>query len=216
MIHHLAIDGVSWRILESDLADGYASAHRRDPISLPPKTTSFRHWAETLVTIAPRLRHQLPFWNAMLTRPVPPLVAGTLDPVNDAAGQIGRTLSVETTVALLTTLPAAFHARISDVLLTALVLATAEWRSARRETDSFALRVDLEGHGREPLDSTVDLTRTVGWFTTLYPVVLDPGAIDLADAFGGGPDAGRALKRIKEQLHAVPSNGLGYGMLKLP
>jgi non-ribosomal peptide synthase protein (TIGR01720 family) len=76
------------------------------------------------------------------------------------------------------------------------------------------LLLDLESHGREPLDPTIDLTRTVGWFTTLYPVHLDPGAIDLEDALAGGPAAGRALKGVKEQLRATPSNGLGYGMLR--
>ncbi len=217
VIHHLAVDGVSWRILGSDLAAAYAAAISGQAPILPTKTTSFRHWAERLVTAAPQRRHELPFWQAMASRAVPALVTGTLDPARDTAGSAGhieRALSVETTVALLTTVPTAFHARINDVLLTALVLAIGAWRRARGDTDGLALRLDLEGHGREPLDPTIDLTRTVGWFTALYPVHLDPGTIDLKDAFAGGPAAGHALKRIKEQLHAVPANGLGYGMLR--
>ena len=212
-IHHLAVDGISWRILASDFAAACAAASEGKAVVLPAKTTSFRHWAETLVTAAPQRRHELPFWQAMATRVAPALVTGTFDPAG-GAGHIERTLATEITAALLTTVPAAFHARINDVLLTALVLATAAWRGARDDTDSFALRVDVEGHGREPLDSTIDLTRTVGWFTTLYPVHLDPGSIDLADAFAAGPAAGSALKRIKEQLRAVPGNGIGYGMLR--
>ena len=217
VIHHLAVDGVSWRILLPDLADAYAAACSGQIISLPAKTTSYRHWARQLCAAAPLRRNELSFWEAMLTRAAPKLVTGTLDPVRDTAGSaryIQRTLSVENTTALLSTVPAAFHARINDVLLTALVLAVAAWRGTRGATGNLALRLDLEGHGREPLDPAVDLTRTVGWFTTLYPVHLDPGVIDLEDAFLGGPAAGQALKRIKEQLRVVPANGLGYGMLR--
>jgi amino acid adenylation domain-containing protein/non-ribosomal peptide synthase protein (TIGR01720 family) len=150
----------------------------------------------------------------MGSRNAPALVAGTLDPTRDTAGtavHIQRCLSTETTSALLTTVPVAFHARINDVLLTALVLATAAWREY---SSGFALRVDIEGHGREPFDSSVDLTRSVGWFTSLYPVHLDAGNIDIDDAFAAGPAAGRALKQIKEQLQSVPANGIGYGMLR--
>ncbi len=217
VIHHLAVDGVSWRILLPDLAGAYAAASRGQAITLPAKTTSFRTWAERLGTTAPQHRNELPFWQTMLARPAPDLVGGSLDPARDSAGGAGyieRALSVETTVALLTTVPAAFHARINDVLLTALVLAVATWRGASGNAGSLALRIDLEGHGREPLDPALDLTRTVGWFTTLYPVHLDPGAIDLEDAFAGGPAAGCTLKRIKEQLRAIPANGIGYGLLR--
>ena len=161
VIHHLAVDGVSWRILESDLAEAYAAALAGEAINLPPKTTSFRLWAEALVATASLHRHELPFWAAMATRVALPLVTGTLNPARDTAGsacQIERSLSVEATVALLTTVPSTFHARINDVLLTALVLATATWRGGRGETDSLAVRVDIEGHGREPIDPTIDLT----------------------------------------------------------
>ncbi|MEQ1572601.1 MAG: amino acid adenylation domain-containing protein, partial [Vicinamibacterales bacterium] len=217
VVHHLAVDGVSWRILETDLGEAYRAARAGDAIVLPRKTTSFRHWADTLVAAAAGRRHELPFWQATAGRAVAPLVSGNLEPTRDTAGSAGhveRTLSIPATVALLTAVPAAFHARINDVLLTALVLAIAAWRATRGDGDPLAVRIDLEGHGREPLDPTIDLTRTVGWFTTLYPICLDPGEIDIVDALAGGPTAGRTLKRIKEQLRAVPANGLGYGMLR--
>ena len=138
------------------------------------------------------------------------------------------------TDALLTRVPAAFHGGIDDVLLTGLTLAVADW--CRRHVQdaahvahhggSHAVLLDLEGHGREEgfgreegvggaeVSGAVDLTRTVGWFTSLYPVRLDPGLLDLEEALSGGPALGRALKTIKEQLRAVPGKGLGYGLLR--
>src|SRR5207302_454961 len=124
------------------------------------------------------------------------------------------------TDALLTRVPAAFHGGIDDVLLTGLTLAVADW--CRRHVQgadhggSHAVLLDLEGHGREEgsVSDVVDLTRTVGWFTSLYPVRLDAGLLDLEEALSGGPALGRALKTIKEQLRAVPGKGLGYGLLR--
>jgi amino acid adenylation domain-containing protein/non-ribosomal peptide synthase protein (TIGR01720 family) len=214
LVHHLAVDAVSWRILTDDIAAAYGAAAHGRPIALPPPTTAFRRWASALLASVPGRRAERPFWEAMATRFVAPLVSGALDPARDTAGragQVDRVLSVETTAALLTTVPAAFHARIDEVLLTGLALALGAWHDAPA---GVAVRVDVEGHGREPLDATLDLTRTVGWFTTLYPVTLDPGAVDLADALAGGPAAGHALKRIKEQLRAIPARGLGYGLLR--
>ena len=82
------------------------------------------------------------------------------------------------------------------------------------EATGTAVLIDLEGHGREEIFADVDLSRTVGWFTSLFPVRLDAGALDLAGGLGGRPALGRALKSIKEQLRAVPDNGLGYGLLR--
>ncbi len=215
VIHHLVVDGVSWGIVQSDLASAYASAARGQPIELPPKTTSLRHWAEQLQASAPLRRTELPFWQDMTTRAAPALLAGALDAARDtvaSAGHFEHRLDEATTRALLTDVPAAFHARVNDVLLSALVLAVADWRGAAH--DSLALRLDLEGHGRESADARIDLTRTVGWFTSVYPLHLDPGALDLHEALQGGPAAGVALKRIKEQLRAVPGQGLGYGVLR--
>ena len=129
------------------------------------------------------------------------------------------------TDALLTRVPAAFHGGIDDVLLTGLALAVADWcrrhvqgatHVAPHHGGSHAVLLDLEGHGREEglVSGAVDLTRTVGWFTSLYPVRLDPGLLDLEEALSGGPALGRALKTIKEQLRAVPGKGLGYGLLR--
>jgi hypothetical protein len=111
--------------------------------------------------------------------------------------------------ALLMAVPAAFHARINDVMLGALAVAVADWRRARgHEGTDGSVLVDLEGHGREPMAGGIDLSRTVGWFTSLFPVGLDVGPIDIDEALAGGPSMGRALKRVKEQLRAIPFQGL--------
>lgn len=118
------------------------------------------------------------------------------------------------TAALLTGVPARHHVQINEVLLTGLVLAVARWRERRTQDGSPALLVDMEGHGREEFDESIDLSRTVGWFTSRFPVRLDPGQVDLDDAFAGGAATVAALRRIKEQLRALPDNGLGYGLLR--
>jgi non-ribosomal peptide synthase protein (TIGR01720 family) len=127
---------------------------------------------------------------------------------------LSLTLPAPLTTQLLTHVPALFHGRINDVLLTAFALALAHWRQQRLPQAGLALRLDLEGHGREEVFDNVDLSRTVGWFTSLFPVRLDPGPIDLAQAMAGGSDLGLALKRIKEQLRALPDHGLGFGLLR--
>jgi non-ribosomal peptide synthase protein (TIGR01720 family) len=110
--------------------------------------------------------------------------------------------------------PATFHGGINDVLLTALVVAVADWCRRRGRGLNQAVLVDLEGHGREEIFADVDLSRTVGWFTTLYPVRLDAGGVNLDEALAGGPGLGRAFKTVKERLRAVKDNGLSYGLLR--
>src|SRR6185369_7892277 len=151
--------------------------------------------------------------------------AERLDPARDTLGTAGHLtlmLPAAVTDALLTRVPAAFHGGIDDVLLTGLTLAVADWcrrhvqvaHAVTHHGGSHAVLLDLEGHGREEGSRDVDLTRTVGWFTSLYPVRLDPGLLDLEEALSGGPALGRALKTIKEQLRSVPDKGLGYGLLR--
>jgi non-ribosomal peptide synthase protein (TIGR01720 family) len=153
----------------------------------------------------------------MLSAPSLVLVDGSLDGVRDIAGtarHVTLTLGASATAALLTQVAAAFHGGINDVLLSALVLAVAAWGRRRGRAGGPAVLLDLEGHGREEIFADVDLSRTVGWFTSLYPVRLDPGAIDLEEALAGGPALGRAVKSMKEQLRALKDNGLGYGLLR--
>ncbi|MFL6245714.1 MAG: amino acid adenylation domain-containing protein, partial [Thermoanaerobaculia bacterium] len=188
VIHHLAVDGVSWQIL---LPDFFAALNGT---ALEPVPVPFRIWAEHLVALVPAARAELPRWQAMLARGGELVRGARLDPANDTfatAGHLRCELPVAVTRALLTSVPAAFHGGINDVLLAALAVAIGK-----------PVLVDVEGHGRE--SERFDLSRTVGWFTSLYPVALVAADLDIAGA----------VKQVKEQLRAVPGTGLGYGLLR--
>src|SRR5262249_21713777 len=125
------------------------------------------------------------------------------------------TLPVGLRQGLLTRVPAAFHCGIHHVLLTGLALALAQWCRRRGRGAGAGVVVDAEGHGREEVWSDIDLSRTVGWFTSLYPVRLDVGGVDVEEALAGGAGLWRAVKLIKGPLRGVAGNGLGYGLLRL-
>ncbi|MFD5570648.1 non-ribosomal peptide synthetase [Streptomyces cadmiisoli] len=219
-VHHLAVDGYSWRVLVPDLVAAVGSAAAGEPVRLPAVGTSLRRWARLLREQAggPRRRAELPYW-LQVTAPTgaPALARRPLDPALDTYGRARFSTCVvpaELTAELLTTVPAAFGGTVQDLLLTALGMAVAEHRRGRGEPDDGTLLVDVEGHGREEIAEGVDLTRTVGWFTSMYPVRLRLGQQDPAELFDGGPATGRAVKRVKEQLRSAPDGGLGYGMLR--
>jgi len=207
IVHHLVVDGVSWRILVDDLLTAYAQARRGEPIALPVKTSSFKAWSERLQRWAAgdALQAQSDWWRRQLAVPTPAL------PLDDAAApnletdlrHVPLELDAETTHRLLTQAPAAFRTGIDDLLLSALLLALADWSGARRHL------LDLESHGRAELFEDIDLTRTVGWFTSLYSV-----ALALPAREGPGEDLGVLIKSVKEQLRQVPHAGLGCGLLR--
>src|SRR5271166_2718782 len=219
-IHHLAVDGVSWRILVPDLGAAFEAIAAGRPPELEPCGTSFRHWAQRLCAAArePGRLEELSYWKAILSEPDPLLSDQPLEPKEEPSASMRHLtlrLAADVTGSLLTTVPAAFHGRVNDVLLTALVVAVAGWRRRRAQSKGAnALLIDLESHGREELFEGLDLTRTVGWFTSLFPVRLDAGGLDLEEALRGGAALGEALKGIKEQLRQVPDGGLGYGLLR--
>ncbi|MBI0300640.1 AMP-binding protein, partial [Streptomyces sp. PRKS01-29] len=218
LLNHLVVDGVSWRVLVPDLAEAYAELAAGREVVLEPVPTSFRHWARALRAEATGRRRlaELPAWTRLLDGADPLLTSRPVDPGRDLGAtvrQLSVKVSTEVTSALLTSVPTAFHAGVDDVLLTGLTAALAEWRR-RRGQDTAGVLLHLEGHGRVPLAEGADLTRTVGWFTSSYPVRLDVGVVDFVELRSGGAAAGRAIKRIKEQLRAVPGDGLGYGMLR--
>ena len=130
-----------------------------------------------------------------------------------SASRLHLVLPAATTSALLNEVPAAFHARIDDVLLTALALTVAEWRRGRDFSDGGPIVVDVEGQGRETVMGGIDLSQTVGRFTWCYPVCLDPGELELDDAIPGGAYLGDVLKKVKEQSRAIPGGGLSYELV---
>uniref|UniRef100_A0A2P1CYX6 AptA n=1 Tax=Fischerella sp. CENA298 TaxID=1622126 RepID=A0A2P1CYX6_9CYAN len=204
IIHHLAVDGVSWRILLEDLATAYQQISRGETIKLPAKTTSWQYWSDRLTEYAQtQAIKELDYW---LTQSSLQVTALPVDyPFSKENNTVASTASVslalneEQTRALLQDVPSAYNTQINDVLLTALVQSFTQW------TGESSLLIDLEGHGREDLFEDVDLSRTVGWFTTLFPVGLQLGEIE---------HPGEALKSIKEQLRRIPNRGIGYGVLR--
>ncbi|MBH1937167.1 amino acid adenylation domain-containing protein, partial [Streptomyces sp. AV19] len=225
-IHHLAVDGVSWRVLLPELADAYAArAEGRTP-ALEPEATGLRAWATTLLEHAhSRTRTaETAHWRTALAGPQAPLARTPADPRRDTTATV-RTLRTalpaDRTAPLIDAVPRAYSAGVDDVLLAGLALAAADWRRtanpALPAAYTGALQIDLEGHGRGGSDTaglTPDLSRTVGWFTTVHPVRLDVSTLDVAAALAGGRPAGDALKLVKEQLRAAPDRGLGHGLLR--
>ncbi|MFI6172357.1 non-ribosomal peptide synthase/polyketide synthase [Nocardia sp. NPDC051052] len=217
--HHLVIDGVSWRILLPDLAAAWRDVSAGVAPVLAGAGTSLRRWAHGLVeqARAPQLVAQLSWWRSVLDAPDPMLGARALDPVVDVMAtveQVSVQLPVTATETLLTALPSAFHGGVEDGLLAALAVAVARWRH-HRGAGAESVLIRLEGHGRE--ENTVpgaDLSSTVGWCTSVYPVRLAASAHEWDELCAGGPAAGVLFKSVKEQLRAVPDKGIGYGLLR--
>ncbi len=212
IVHHLAVDGVSWRILAQDLEEVYRQLERGAAVELPPPATSFQHWAERLHEHAqtPAALAEAAWWleQPLPDRPLPldfPREDGQGAPTIASLRSVEIQLTAEETRALLEDAPRAYRTQVNDLLLTALVEAFAPWTGSRR------LLLDLEGHGRENLfedgetTGEIDLSRTVGWFTSIFPVPLDLTGIDAP---------GAALKAVKEQLRAVPNRGIGFGIVR--
>ncbi|MDN3028479.1 non-ribosomal peptide synthetase [Streptomyces sp. S.PB5] len=215
VLHHLVVDGVSWRILMSDLAEAWQQVSSGKTPELPAVGTSARRWAAALEdqAFSDEREAELEYWQNTLESSNPPLGDRAFDPAQDVWSTVETVrveLPADLTEAVLTKLPAAFKGTGTDVLLAALALAVNRWRG----TDGSTL-VRLEGHGREE-DAVpgADLSRTVGWFTSMYPAKVDVQGLDLADVLAGGPAAGKAVKLVKEQLRGVPDKGLGYGLLR--
>ncbi|MCO8162806.1 non-ribosomal peptide synthase/polyketide synthase [Pseudomonas sp. 21LCFQ010] len=198
--HHLVVDGVSWRILFEDLQSAYRQIHSGAQVQLPTKTSSVKAWADGLTEYASstRLCDELEFWRQQLQG-----ACSRLPCDNPQGGQqqchaqtIRRQLDKKLTRQLLQEAPAAYRTQVNDLLLTALARVMVRW------TGSKSVLVQLEGHGREDIFDSVDLTRTVGWFTSLFPARLAPAS-----------DLGSSLKQIKEHLRSIPNKGIGFGAL---
>ncbi|MGY2684736.1 non-ribosomal peptide synthetase [Pseudomonas tolaasii] len=200
-IHHLVVDGVSWRVLLEDLQNVYRQLSDGQSVSLPAKTSALRDWAARLQAYAgsESLREELSLWQAQLAGPAEELpvdrAQGSLR--NRDADTVSVRLDAEHTRQLLQQAPSAYRTQVNDLLLTALARVLCRW------SGHDSALIQLEGHGRETLFDEIDLTRSVGWFTSAYPLRLTPQA-----------EQGASIKAIKEQLRGVPHKGLGYGVLR--
>ena len=202
IIHHLIVDGVSWRILLEDLGQVYQQIENGEGILLPAKTCSYARWAARLEEQAqmPKFKQQFDYWRNLHSD------ARIPQDFHVSSGQnktfdvetLSLSLSVSETNSLLREVPAAYHTQINDVLLTALLTVVSHW------TKEDKLYLELEGHGREDLGNDIDITRTVGWFTSIFPVILDK----VSD------EPSVLLPSVKEQLRCIPDNGIGYGLLR--
>jgi non-ribosomal peptide synthase protein (TIGR01720 family) len=205
IVHHLVIDGISWRILLEDLQNVYQHVQRGEPVQLPPKTTAFRDWARRLLEYAQtaQVRSEADYWIRRMPneRDIGRLPMDHPHGYNDIASEqsVTMSLSQDETRVLLQQVPRAYGTEINEVLLAALALALTRWSGKQ------AVLVDVEGHGRENIGDDIDVSRTVGWLTSVYPVLLSLRKQSMPED---------ALKTIKEAVRQVPARGIGYGLLR--
>lgn len=202
-IHHLVVDGVSWRILLEDFENAYLQALEGSEIILPKKTHSFMEWSKHLTEYArgSQIIREIKYWNSIESiakEPLPRDNSILSDTLKDG-DTVSFELTQEETVSLLNSTNRAYNTEINDILLTALGIAVKEWAGI----DTVV--INLEGHGREEIFDDIDITRTVGWFTSIYPVALDMTASD---------HLSQTIRGVKEYLRRVPNRGIGYGILK--
>lgn len=203
VIHHLVVDGVSWRILLEDLQVVYNQMKQGQEIRLPAKSTSFKEWSERLQTYSDSgiSKEVLDYWNEQVEKEIMtiPMDYPIQETTEESIDQVTRTLGVEETQALLHEVPVTHKTRINEVLLAALGQAIVDC------TNQQTVSIHLEGHGREEMIEGIDLSRTVGWFTSIYPVHLN---------FQGTKTPIEGLKAVKEQLRRIPNQGVDYGILR--
>ncbi|WP_427185159.1 amino acid adenylation domain-containing protein [Bordetella bronchialis] len=200
--HHLVVDAVSWQILLDDLHTAYEQARGGQPPRLPATGASYGAWTDALAAYRQRAatQAQRDIWRGLCGPAEPPLPARDPNGCNTVrtARTVQAVLDRDASEALLAAAARSHRAHAHEALLAGLALALCEW------TGRDSVLVEVEGHGREDVVADLDVTRTVGWFTALYPVRLAPGA----------GDAAAALAAVKTQLRGIPDKGLGYGALR--
>ncbi len=203
VIHHLVVDGVSWRILAEDLGISYCALSTGKEIKLPLKTTSFKEWSEELQVYKNGqvlLKEKL-YWQSLCRSDYGVVTCGRgtgADTVGES-DELRITLSQEDTDLLLTKVHNAYNTKADDIILTAVALTMRDYHGRDKTL------IALEGHGRENINGNLDISRTVGWFTSLYPAVLEVKS---------GADIGHQIKSVKECLHTIPNHGFGFGILR--
>ncbi|MDO8225210.1 non-ribosomal peptide synthetase [Bacillus cabrialesii] len=207
--HHFVVDGISWRVLLEDLSLGYRQAAGGEDIKLPPKTSSFKAYAKKLSGYAEsqQLIKQLKYWRETEEYQTEALPFDQIDgPIANERKRstISFTLNDKETAALLKDANSAYNTDTQDLLLASVILALRHW------TNQSAFKLSLESHGREDVLDGVDVSRTVGWFTAIYPLLVKLSA-DLPDSEEGMV---HVLKTTKDTLRRVPDKGFGYGVIK--
>lgn len=204
--HHLIVDAVSWQIILNDLQTAYQHHLSGETIHLPLKTTSFKYWSDRLTQYsndlygnneATEILPEHEYWQSVVRDIEPLRKDNDGENLEGSAKTYSTSLETEETKLLLNKVPPAYRTQILDILLTALNQVLGEWNNHNE------CLVNVEGHGREDIFSDVDLSRTVGWFTSLYPMRLGTDF---------GEHLGSSIKHVKEQLRNVPHNGLDFGI----
>ncbi|ASF27576.1 peptide synthetase [Bacillus amyloliquefaciens] len=203
-IHHLVVDGVSWRILLEDFTSVYTQLKQGNEPALPPKTHSFAEFAERIKEYAntKAFLKEADYWKELEEKEVCtqlPKDRQSSDQRMKYTRTVSFSLTAEQTEQLTTNVHEAYHTEMNDILLTALGLALKEW------TGEDTIGVHLEGHGREDILDGLNITRTVGWFTSMYPMILEMKHAD---------DLSYQLKQMKEDIRHIPNKGVGYGILR--
>ncbi len=205
IIHHLAVDGISWRIMLEDLFNAYLQLSSGQEIVFPQKTDSFKKWSSRLIEYAAseKTSEEKDHWLAIANEKIRDIPADISKDRNlntvESADTVSAELDAESTRTVLKDVPKVYNTRINDILLTALILSYYKWSA------ESSLIINLEGHGREEILESEDISRTVGWFTSVFPVVLELYNKD---------DIGESIKNAKENLRKIPHNGIGFGILK--
>ncbi|MDQ0416437.1 amino acid adenylation domain-containing protein/non-ribosomal peptide synthase protein (TIGR01720 family) [Croceifilum oryzae] len=203
IIHHLVVDGISWRILFEDFVQGYKQVESGQEVAFQPKTHSYQEWASELKKYADshQIQKQMDYWKGIEhtpTQPLPKDHSSTMTRWADSDA-VSIQLSEEETENLLKKVHRAYKTEINDLLLIALGQAFQEWSGENK------VLIQLEGHGREEILDGMDINRTIGWFTSAYPVILD---------MNHSEDFPLQLKTIKEMLRNIPNKGVDYGIIR--
>ena len=203
VIHHLVVDGVSWRIIFEDFAFCYIQALENKEIVLPQKTDSYKEWAGKIKEYVQgrKIEEEREYWEKVCSYKTVPLPKDNEAKSNRMKDNVSHIVSLteEDTSKLLKQVNKAYNTEINDILLAALGLTIKEWTS---EENVFLC---VEGHGREDIIEEININRTVGWFTSAYPIILHMGTSNSSSC---------QIKEVKESLRNIPNKGIGYGILR--
>ncbi|WP_342707226.1 amino acid adenylation domain-containing protein [Fontibacillus panacisegetis] len=199
-LHHLVVDGVSWRIIVEDFELAYEQSERGEVAKLPMKTASYQEWAEALSDYANsnEIEGEVNYWIEISKNALTGHIQGKSDHGEGETKLVSVELDEEKTNKLLYDSGSAYHTEINDLLLTGLARSVTQWTGQNHVT------IDLEGHGREPIHKPLEIDRTVGWFTSIYPVILRCSEQDIE----------QDIYLVKEMLRKIPNRGMGYGVIK--